>query len=276
MEPNQAVGFASFLAQTDAVGRTILLVMLLMSIATWTLILTKGLAVLAERRRSARFLAAFWEAPSLAAVERHLAAQPPAEAFAYLTQQAILASRHHLRRGATRLAEAGADGEFLTRAMRRVLDEYTARLESGLTLLASVGSTAPFVGLFGTVWGMYHALVAIGLSGQGTLDKVAGPVGEALIMTALGLAVAIPAVLAYNGFVRANRLVLARLDAYAHDLYALLTTGAALEAGECAESGTSGASGASAESGASGEAAVRPRKPAAPAAAPTAAHAGRA
>ena len=110
--------------------------------------------------------------------------------------------------------------------MRRVIDEDTARLESGLTVLASVGSTAPFVGLFGTVWGVYHALVAIGLSGQGTLDKVAGPVGEALIMTALGLAVAIPAVLAYNGFVRANRLVLARLDAFAHDLYAVLTTGA--------------------------------------------------
>ena len=94
--------------------------------------------------------------------------------------------------------------------MRRVIDEDTARLESGLTVLASVGSTAPFVGLFGTVWGVYHALVAIGMSGQGTLDKVAGPVGEALIMTALGLAVAIPAVLAYNGFVRSNRLVLAQ------------------------------------------------------------------
>ena len=119
-----------------------------------------------------------------------------------------------------------AGTEFLTRAMRRVIDEDTARLESGLTVLASVGSTAPFVGLFGTVWGVYHALVAIGLSGQGTLDKVAGPVGEALIMTALGLAVAIPAVLAYNGVVRANRLVLAKLDAFAHDLYAVLTTGA--------------------------------------------------
>jgi biopolymer transport protein ExbB len=109
--------------------------------------------------------------------------------------------------------------------MRRVIDEETARFESGLTVLASIGSTAPFVGLFGTVWGVYHALVAIGLSGQGTLDKVAGPVGEALIMTALGLAVAIPAVLAYNALVRSNRLVLAKLDAFAHDLFAVLTTG---------------------------------------------------
>jgi biopolymer transport protein ExbB len=107
-----------------------------------------------------------------------------------------------------------------------VIEEETARAEGGLTLLASVGSTAPFVGLFGTVWGVYHALVAIGISGQGTLDKVAGPVGEALIMTGLGLAVAIPAVLAYNTFVRGNRLMLSRLDSFAHDIHALLTTGA--------------------------------------------------
>ena len=110
--------------------------------------------------------------------------------------------------------------------MRRVIDEETARLESGLTVLASVGSTAPFVGLFGTVWGVYHALVNIGMSGQGTLDKVSAPVGEALIMTALGLAVAIPAVLAYNAFVRRNRIVLAKLDGFAHDLFAFLSTGA--------------------------------------------------
>ena len=110
--------------------------------------------------------------------------------------------------------------------MRRVIDEETSRFESGLTVLASVGSTAPFVGLFGTVWAVYHALVNIGMSGQGTLDKVAGPTGEALIMTALGLLVAVPAVLAYNAFVRHNRVVLARLDAFAHDLFAVLTTGA--------------------------------------------------
>jgi len=114
--------------------------------------------------------------------------------------------------------------------MRRVIDEETARFESGLTVLASVGSTAPFVGLFGTVWGVYHALIAIGVSGQGTLDKIAGPVGEALIMTALGLAVAIPAVLGYNAFVRSNRLTLAKLDAFAHDLFAFLTTGLHVDA----------------------------------------------
>ena len=102
-------------------------------------------------------------------------------------------------------------------------------MEGGLTLLASVGSTAPFVGLFGTVWGIYHALVAIGMSGAGTLDKVAGPVGEALIMTAIGLAVAIPAVLGYNFIVRANRMTLSRLDSFAHDLFTFLTTGAKID-----------------------------------------------
>ena len=226
MEPNQAVGFASFLAQTDAVGKVILGVLLVMSIATWYLIVTKAITLVLERRRSAQFLDAFWNAPSLGAVEKHIGENHPEEPFSHLAWHAINASRHHQRHGANKLDEAGSTAEFLTRAMRRVIDEDTSRLESGLTVLASVGSTAPFVGLFGTVWGVYHALVAIGLSGQGTLDKVAGPVGEALIMTALGLAVAIPAVLAYNGFVRANRLVLAGLDAFAHDLYAVLTTGA--------------------------------------------------
>jgi biopolymer transport protein ExbB len=110
--------------------------------------------------------------------------------------------------------------------MRASMSRTGARLEWGQTLLASVGSTAPFVGLFGTVWGIYHALISIGNSGQATLDKVAGPVGEALIMTGLGLAVAIPAVLAYNAFTRRNRVVLAELDAFAHDLHAWLLTGA--------------------------------------------------
>ena len=222
------IGFAHFLAQTDAVGRALLVILLLMSIASWYLIVTKVLAQWLERRRSAGFLETFWNAASVGAVQRHLEERHPDEPFSHLAWHAIVASQHHQRHGANRLQEAGSPAEFLTRAMRRVIDEDTARLEAGLTVLASVGSTAPFVGLFGTVWGVYHALVAIGLSGQGTLDKVAGPVGEALIMTALGLAVAIPAVLAYNAFVRSNRLVLARLDAFAHDLFAVLTTGSHL------------------------------------------------
>ncbi len=117
-------------------------------------------------------------------------------------------------------------GELITRTLRQEINRVSARLESGLTLLASVGSTAPFVGLLGTVWGIYHALLAVSTSGTVQIDKVAGPVGEALIMTALGLAVAIPAVLAYNAFTRVNRITLAELDAFAHDLHAYLTTGA--------------------------------------------------
>jgi biopolymer transport protein ExbB len=222
------VGFGHFLAQTDAVGGALLVFLMLMSVASWYLIVTKALAHWLERRRSAAFLERFWNASSVGAVQRDLEERHPDEPFSHLAWHAIVASQHHQRHGTNRLNEAGSPSEFLTRAMRRVIDEDTARLESGLTLLASVGSTAPFVGLFGTVWGVYHALVAIGMSGQGTLDKVAGPVGEALITTALGLAVAIPAVLAYNAFVRSNRMVLARLDAFAHDLFAVLTTGSHL------------------------------------------------
>ena len=217
MDPAQPLGFASFLAHTDTLGKVILAVMLVMSVTTWYLIGTKAIRQYLERRRSSAFLEKFWNAESLAAVESQLEARHPDEPFAHLAWHAVAARRK-------------GNDEFLTRAMRRVIDEDTARIEWGLTVLASIGSTAPFVGLLGTVWSVYHALVNIGLSGQGTLDKVAGPVGEALIMTALGLAVAIPAVLAYNAFVRSNRLVLARLDAYAHDLFALLTTGSSIAA----------------------------------------------
>jgi len=225
MESIPAAGFASFLAQMDSVGKVTLGVLLLMSVASWYLIATKSLQLLTARRRTARFLEIFWDAPSLQAVATHLEEHHPAEPFSHLAWHGIVAARHHQRHGANKLTEAGSTSEFITRAMRRVIDEETSRFEAGLTVLASVGSTAPFVGLFGTVWAVYHALINIGMSGQGTLDKVAGPVGEALIMTALGLVVAVPAVLAYNGFVRSNRVVLAQLDGFAHDLFAVLTTG---------------------------------------------------
>ena len=141
------------------------------------------------------------------------------------------AQAHHARYGAAKLEEAGTSGEFVTRTIKKVLDEEMARLENGLTVLATVGATAPFVGLFGTVWGVYHALVAIGMSGSGTLDKVAGPVGEALIMTGLGLAVAIPAVVGYNWLTRANRVLLARLDAFAYELHTFVSMGQPLGGG---------------------------------------------
>jgi biopolymer transport protein ExbB len=231
VNPQPALGFAHFLTQIDGVGKTILFMLLVMSVATWYLIVTRAWTTFVTRRRTGRFLGMFWNAPSLQAVAAHLDQHPGDEPFSNLAHHAIAATRHHEAHGANKLNESGGVAEFLTRSMRRVIDEETARFESGLTVLASVGSTAPFLGLFGTVWGVYHALVAIGMSGQGTLDKVAGPVGEALIMTALGLAVAIPAVLAYNFAVRRNRLVLAQLDSFAHDLFSFLTTGSHVSEG---------------------------------------------
>ena len=229
MDAMQSMGVGHFLSHADGMAKTILVAMLLASISSWYLIITKSTANWRARRRSEKFLAFFWNAPSLREVAIHLDDAHPQEPFSHLAYHGIAASRHHERHGVNRLNEAGSSSDFVTRTLRKTIDEETAKMESGLTILASVGSTAPFVGLLGTVWGIFHALVAIGVSGAGTLDKVAGPVGEALIMTAIGLAVAIPAVLGYNFLVRANRVTLSQLDAFAHDLFAFLATGAKID-----------------------------------------------
>jgi biopolymer transport protein ExbB len=143
-----------------------------------------------------------------------------------LATRALAAAEHH-QTHATHEGAVSRD-EFIARAMNRSLAEENAQLEKGLTVLASVGSVSPFVGLFGTVWGIYHALASISQSGQATLDKVAGPVGEALIMTAFGLAVAIPAVLAYNMLVRGNRNLIGQVEHFGDELHTLLTTGAVI------------------------------------------------
>lgn len=221
----QDSGMLHFIAQSDWVGKGLFAVLLLMSLASWYLIIVKSLTVYRLKRRSKQFLKEFWAASSLEQVENEIATHGANEPFAHLASHAIHAQNHHAKYGASRLEEKGSTASFVTRIMRKVIDEETARLENGLTLLASVGSTAPFVGLFGTVWGVYHALISIGLSSEVALNRIAGPVGEALIMTGLGLAVAIPAVLAYNAFVRTNRVYLAQLDAFAHDLFTFLSTG---------------------------------------------------
>ncbi len=220
-----SLGFAHFLSQTDALGRIVLTMLLAMSVASWYLIVTKSLANMLAGQRADVFLKQFWAADSLAEVRTALHQQPADSAFAELARDALDAAGDSEKNGMQKLAAAGGLSEFLTRLLRNGIDQEATRVEHGLTILASAGSAAPYIGLFGTVWGIYHALVNIGLSGQGTLDKVSGPVGEALIMTALGLAVAIPAVLAYNAFNRRNRVWLARLDAFAHDLYAVITVG---------------------------------------------------
>jgi len=222
------MGFGHFLSQSDAVGKTLLAILVLMSVASWALIVIKGVSQLVRRRRSDKFLDFFWNARSLDEVDAEIRTHGVQDPFGHLAAHAIQAQAHHARYGAAKLQEAGTSQEFVTRTIKKVLDEETTRLENGLTLLATVGATAPFVGLFGTVWGVYHALLAIGMSGAGTLDKVAGPVGEALIMTGIGLAVAIPAVVAYNAFNRGNRVLNARLDAFAFELLTFLSTGSTL------------------------------------------------
>jgi biopolymer transport protein ExbB len=233
MPANHPFGLAHLWQQSDAVIQTVALILLVMSVASWYFILGKSWQVL-RLRRNAALEEAFWNAGDLNEAVGELQQRAPASPLTTLAARGAQAGAHHdrhLHNPAWNLGGGLDRSEFLTRALRQSISRSQARLEAGLTVLASVGSTAPFVGLFGTVWGIYHALVNIGVSGQATLDKVAGPVGEALIMTALGLAVAIPAVLAYNAFTRANRLLLAELDAFAHDLLAYLTTGARMHPG---------------------------------------------
>ncbi|TCT02734.1 MotA/TolQ/ExbB proton channel family protein [Paralcaligenes ureilyticus] len=221
----QGTGILHFIGHSDLVGKALFGFLLLMSLFSWYLIFVKSIMNLQMQRRSTKFLAEFWGASSLEQVENEIKTHGATEPFSHVASHAIHACNHHAKYGALKLEEKGSTGAFVTRTIRKVIDEETARLENGLTVLASIGSTAPFVGLFGTVWGVYHALVSIGLSEGVSVNRIAGPVGEALIMTGLGLAVAIPAVLAYNGFVRGNRVYLARLDAFAHDLFTFLSTG---------------------------------------------------
>jgi biopolymer transport protein ExbB len=222
------LGFAHFLAHSDGVARFVLALMLIASIGTWYLIVTKGIQGFRMRRKSESFLAAFWEARDIEAVAARIRENGTTEPFSHLVHHGFTAieQNHRCQNGGERaLMNSGAPDDLLTRALKRAIDEDRSHLEFGQTFLATVASAAPFVGLFGTVWGIYHALIAIGLSGQGTLDKVAGPVGEALIMTGIGLAVAIPAAIAYNAFARANRNTLSQLNAFAYDVFAFLATG---------------------------------------------------
>lgn len=232
-----ALGFAHFLSHADAVGRGLLGILVLMSLISWVLIVTKGVALFVRQRRSRVFLDFFWNASSLEAVQDEIARTGAQDPFAHLTAHAVQARAHHARYGAARLEDAGSEQDFLTRTIKKVLDEATLELESGLAVLATIGATAPFVGLFGTVWGVYHALLAIGQSGSSSLDQIAGPVGEALIMTGIGLAVAIPAVMGYNWLTRSNRVMAAKLDAFAFELFTFLSTGQSLKGGAAGGAG---------------------------------------
>ena len=219
------LGIANLWAQGDIVTRGVALLLLGMSLASWLVIIIKSLDLL-RLRKLATASSSFWHNTNFDKAVQDLGSAPAAEnPFVQLAQLGRDAAAHH-RDAKAELHQSLGISDWVTLELRNGVDEFTAKLQAGFAILASVGSTAPFVGLFGTVWGIYHALLSIGMSGQATIDKVAGPVGEALIMTALGLAVAIPAVLGYNALVRGNKSVLGKVNRFAHDLHAYFVTGA--------------------------------------------------
>jgi biopolymer transport protein ExbB len=223
---NPDFGLAHLWSQGDIVTRAVAVLLLLMSLASWMVIVVKALDI-SRHARQARRVESFWHAADFADGLNKLGTEP-GNPFRALALEGREAAAHHSAQ--TQLHDSLGASEWLTRSLRNSIDESTARMQSGLAVLASVGSTAPFVGLFGTVWGIYHALLAVSAAGQATIDKVAGPIGEALVMTALGLAVAIPAVLGYNALVRGNKGVLTKLNRFAHDLHAYFVTGARVSA----------------------------------------------
>jgi biopolymer transport protein ExbB len=213
-----------FIQQGGIVSMTVAVILIVMSLASWYFIVVKTLQNYKQKNAIKKTIAAFWAAPHVQAGLNQSDDTPALE----LAKHAMNAAQHHQTHAAQHANEACSFDEFVARNIRRSLTQTQSQLESGLSVLASVGSVSPFVGLFGTVWGIYHALASISATGQATLDKVAGPVGEALIMTAIGLAVAIPAVLAYNAFIKQNRVIMGQLENFAQDIHTLLTTGAPL------------------------------------------------
>jgi biopolymer transport protein ExbB len=217
------LGLITLWTQGDWVTKSVALLLLGMSLSSWIVILIKALDVW-KYKSLAQHTEAFWHSADFANGLQQLGTQQD-NPFVQLAFAGREATTHH-RNTQTQLHDTLDISDWISRTLRNSIDDSTARFQSGLAVLASVGSTAPFVGLFGTVWGIYHALMGIGASGQATIDQVAGPIGESLIMTALGLAVAIPAVLGYNALVRGNKSILTKLNRFAHDLHSYFVTGA--------------------------------------------------
>ena len=199
---------------SDMVAKGTLVILIIMSMGTWYIIITKlyeqHKVVTAARRADKEF----WNAPSVKEGAGRLKAGSP---FRFIAESGLEASDKH-----TGLMESVNMNDWITMSIQRAIENVQSRMQDGLAFLATVGSTAPFVGLFGTVWGIYHALTAIGIAGQASIDKVAGPVGEALIMTAIGLAVAVPAVLGYNWLIRRNKAAMDQVRSFGADLHAVL------------------------------------------------------
>jgi biopolymer transport protein ExbB len=211
---NNPYGLDSLIREGDWVARTTLVILLIMSMGSWYIMVTKFFEQLKINQQARDANKSFWNAPS---VQQGAQTLKEASPFRFIADSALQASeKHDGLRGQVEL------NEWVTMSIARAQENVQNRLQDGLAFLATVGSTAPFVGLFGTVWGIYHALTAIGIAGQASIDKVAGPVGEALIMTAIGLAVAVPAVLGYNWLVRRNKSAMEQVRAFGSDLHSVL------------------------------------------------------
>lgn len=219
-----------FWDQGDWVSHSVALLLAVLSLLSWIIIIDRFFRQLRMNRDVDVALNAFWGAADLRSAVSSMREHDRSGLFAGMALVATEVAEMHKQ--SIGIGAGVSQSEAITRALRNHMTHSQARLESGLTFLASIGSTSPFIGLFGTVWGIYHALVNLSGATQVVLGKVAGPVGEALIMTAAGLFVAIPAVLAYNALTRGNRLTLAYLDGFAHDLHAFLTTGARTPTGK--------------------------------------------
>ena len=221
--PNSATidnpyGLSALWAQGDAVAKITLLILVLMSVGSWYVIFTKYAEQSRIRKHGQAAQGNFWTAASLRQAADGLDAASP---YRFIVEKGLESANRH-----EGLLSSVDFNTWVSMSLQRALGTVQSRLQDGLAVLATVGSTAPFVGLFGTVWGIYHALVKIGISGQASIDKVAGPVGEAVIMTAIGLAVAVPAVLGYNWLVRRNKAVMEEVNAFGADLHAVLLSSA--------------------------------------------------
>jgi biopolymer transport protein ExbB len=217
-EVTNPYGLGALWANGDFVARFVLILLVLMSMGSWYIMITKFIEQLRANRRANTADEQLWSAPSLAQGAEQLDENSP---FRFIAQVGVQAGAHHDEA----LLEAVDRNTWIDVSIERAITSVSNRLQDGLAFLGTVGSTAPFVGLFGTVWGIYHALTAIGIAGQASIDKVAGPVGEALIMTAIGLAVAVPAVLGYNFLVRRNKSVMERVRAFGAQLHTVLLPG---------------------------------------------------
>jgi biopolymer transport protein ExbB len=211
-------GLEALWKQGDFVSRGTLIILIIMSMGSWYIMFVKVYEQAKLFRQAREVQGKFWQASSVADGSNQL---KDGTAYRYIADAGIKSTQHH----EGKLLEQIDLNTWVTMSLQRAVDNVSSRLQDGLAFLATVGSTAPFVGLFGTVWGIYHALTAIGIAGQASIDKVAGPVGEALIMTAFGLAVAVPAVLGYNWLVRRNKVALEQLRAFGADLHMVLVSG---------------------------------------------------